>query len=73
MDYLYLDLEEEYNMAWDAPALVERMNLILTGGLFSKATKNSIIQSVEQLSDPVERVRAALFLSFISPEYAVGK
>ena len=73
VDYLYLDLEEEYNMAWDAPALVERMNLILTGGLFSEATKNSIIHSVEQLSDPVERVRAALFLSFISPEYAVGK
>ena len=73
VDYLYLDLDEEYNMASDAPALVERMNLILTGGLFSDATKTSIINAVEQLSDPVERVRAALFLSFISPEYSVQK
>ncbi len=73
VDYLYLDLDEEYNMASDAPTLVERMNLILTGGLFSDATKTSIINAVEQLSDPVERVRAVLFLSFISPEYSIQK
>ena len=73
VDYIYLDLDEEYNMAWDAPALVERMNLVLTGGLFSDATKTSIINAVEQLSDPVEKVRAALFLSFISPEYSIQK
>lgn len=72
-DYLYLDLDEEYSMAWDAPALVERMNLILTGGLFSEKTKNTIIASVEELSDPVERVRTALFLSFIAPEYSIQK
>ncbi|MEM1321586.1 MAG: DUF1800 family protein [Bacteroidota bacterium] len=72
-DYLYLDLEEEYNMAWNAPALIERLNLILTGGAFSEATKASILKAVEQLSDPVERVKAALFLSFISPEYSIQK
>lgn len=72
-DYLFLDLNEEYNMAWDAPALVERLNLILTGGLFSEETKSSIVSAVEELSDPVERVRAALFLSFIAPEYTVQK
>lgn len=72
-DYLYLDLEEEYNMASDAPALVERMNLILSGGLFSADTKNAIIQAVEQLSDPIEKVKAALFLSFIAPEYSIQK
>jgi len=73
VDYLFLNLDDEYNIASDAATLVERMNLILTGGLFSDATKSSIINSVEQLTDPVERVRAALFLSFISPEYAVQK
>lgn len=72
-DYIYLDLDDEYNMAYDAPALVERFNLMLTGGLLSENTKTSIINSVEQLSDPVQRVRAALFLSFIAPEYAVQK
>jgi len=73
VDYLYLDLEEEYNMAADAPALVERMNLILSGGLFSADTKKAIIQAVEQLSDPIEKVKAALFLSFIAPEYNIQK
>ena len=73
IDYIYLDLDEEYNMAHNASALVERLNLILTGGLFSDATKTSIINAVEQLSDPVERVRTALFLSFIAPEYSILK
>lgn len=73
VDYLILDLDEEYNMAWDAPTLVERLNLILTGGLFSDATKTAIVNAVEQRSDPVERVRIALFLAFISPEYSIQK
>lgn len=73
VDYVALDLDDEYNMAWDADALVERMNLILTGGAFSQTTKNNIVSAVEQLSDPVERVRAALFLSFIAPEYNIRK
>ncbi len=73
VDYLYLDLEEEYQLAHNAPALVERLNLILTGGLFSTATKQSIVQTVEQFSDPVKRVKTALFLSFIAPEYSIQK
>ncbi|MEL7426150.1 MAG: DUF1800 family protein [Bacteroidota bacterium] len=73
VDYLYLDLDEEYTMAWNAPALVDRLDLILTGGLFSDATKASIINAMEQVSDPVERVRIALFLSFIAPEYSIQK
>ena len=71
VDYLYLDLDDEYNLAWNAPALVERLNLILTGGAFSDATQASIISAVEQVSDPVQRVRIALFLSFIAPEYSI--
>lgn len=73
VDYIYLDLDDEYAIASDAEALVNRINLIIAGGLFSEETKTTIINSVEQLSDPVERVRAALFLSFISPEYNIQK
>jgi len=73
VDYLFLDLDEEYSIAADAPLLVERMNLILTGGSFSQATKTSIVNAIEQLSDPIERVKTALFLSFIAPEYSVQK
>ena len=73
VDYIYLDLEDENNIANDAPALVERLNLILTGGLFSENTKTNMVNAIEQLTDPVERVRAALFLAFIAPEYSVQK
>ncbi|MEL6848566.1 MAG: hypothetical protein AAFP92_08610, partial [Bacteroidota bacterium] len=73
VDYLYLDLEAEYQMAADAPALVARLNLILTGGQFSKETISHIVQAVEQVKDPVQRVRIALFLSFIAPDYCIQK
>ncbi len=72
-DYLYLDLTDEINIADDANALVDRLDLILTGGLFSDETKNSIISTIQQLSDQEERVQAALFLSFIATEYNVQK
>ncbi|MEO1712630.1 MAG: DUF1800 family protein, partial [Bacteroidota bacterium] len=73
VDYLYLDLDEEYLLADDAPALVERLNLILTGGQLSEETQATIVNTLEQLSGPVQRVRAALFLVFISPDYSIQK
>ncbi|MEM9051756.1 MAG: DUF1800 family protein [Bacteroidota bacterium] len=73
VDYFYLDVVEELLMASDAPALVERLNLILTGGQFSEETKESIINAVEELNGPAQKVRAALFLSFIAPEYSIQK
>ncbi|MEM1220443.1 MAG: hypothetical protein AAGH79_16085, partial [Bacteroidota bacterium] len=73
VDYLYLDLDEEYLLADDAPALVERLNLILTGGQLSEDAKASIINTLESLSSPVQRMRAALFLIFISPDYSIQK
>jgi len=73
LDYLYLDLDDEINLASDASALVDRIDLIISGGLFSAATKQTIIDAVEQLSDPEEKVKSALFLSFISPEYNIQK
>ncbi len=72
-DYIFLDLEDEYAIAADAQALIDRIDLITTGGLFTDQTKTTIINSVEQLTDPVERVKTALFLSFISPEYNIQK
>ncbi len=73
VDYLYLDLSDEIAIANNPTALVNRLDLILTGGLFSNTTKTNIINAITPLSDMNERVKAALFLAFIAPEYSVQK
>jgi len=73
VDYVFLDLTDELAIANDPAALVERLNLILTGGAFSEVTKNNIINAITPLSNPNERVKAALYLSVISPDYSVQK
>ncbi|TKG97104.1 DUF1800 family protein [Puteibacter caeruleilacunae] len=70
-DYIYLDFQEEIVIAHDASRLIERLNLILTGGEFSMQTKASIIKTIEKERDPEKRVKLALFLSFICPDYCV--
>ncbi len=73
IDYIYLDLSDEEALANDAPALVERLNLILTGGLLSDTTKANIINAVESVSGNGDKVKVALYLVFIAPEYAIQK
>ncbi len=72
-DYIKLDLDDEYKLAHNASALIDRLDLILTGGQLSNKTKSTIIESVEKVADPEKRVRIALFLAFISPDYSVQK
>ena len=72
-DYVYLDLADEIAIANDPPALVERLNLILTGGLLSEETKTIISDSISTIQGRKKRVKAALYLVFISPDYAVQK
>lgn len=73
IDYVSLDLTDELAIANDAPALVERMNLILAGGSLSADTKTSIENALSQISNLNDRVKAALYLTVISPEYTVFK
>jgi len=68
-----LDLSEELAIAADPAALVERLNLILSGGAFTEATKTNIVNAIRPLSNPNDRVKAALYLSFISPDYSIQK
>lgn len=73
VDYVYLDLTDETALANNPAVLVDRLDLILTGGLFSESTKTSIVNAVQSLNNDAERVKVALFLAVISPEYAVQK
>lgn len=72
-DYLYLDLSDEIAIASDPMALVDRLDIIIAGGSLSDATKSTIVNSISSISDMEQRVRGALFLVFISPDYSVVK
>ena len=72
-DELKLDLTDELALANNPMALINRLDLILTGGLFSEETKDSIVSAIDTLSSNEDRVRAALYLSFISPDFNIQK
>ena len=72
-DYVYLDLTDELAIANNPAALVERLNLILTGGAFSETTKMNIVNAITPLSNSNDRVKAALYLTVISPDYSIQK
>ncbi|MEM9527818.1 MAG: DUF1800 family protein [Bacteroidota bacterium] len=58
----------------DQPAaLVDHLDLLLANGLLSAATKRIIVNALGQLDTPQERLRMALFLIIISPDYAILK
>jgi uncharacterized protein (DUF1800 family) len=68
-----LDLTNEIAIASDPRALVDRLNLILMYGAMSNPMRQVLLTALGQLSDPEERVRTALQLIEIAPEYAVLK
>ena len=73
VDYLSLDLSDEMALANNPAALVDRLDILVSGGAFSQETKTSIINTLNQLSNNADRVKAALYLSFIAPDYSVQK
>ncbi|MEM6396943.1 MAG: DUF1800 family protein [Bacteroidota bacterium] len=54
-------------------ALVNYLDIILANGLLEEDTKSIITHAVSQLETPQERLRMALYLIFISPDYAILK
>ena len=68
-----LDLEEEFELAEsDVPALLDRLDLVLTRGALSDATREVIRTAVIPLEDAEERLVLALYLVLISPDYATA-
>jgi uncharacterized protein (DUF1800 family) len=68
-----LDLTDEIAVASDVSALLDRLDLILMYGNMSGPMREVLIHALEQRSDPAERVRMAIHLISISPEYCVLK
>lgn len=66
-----LDLSREIAMAGDPNALLNRLDLILMYGTMSNPMRQVMLHAMEQIPDPEERVKVALQLISIAPEYAV--
>jgi uncharacterized protein (DUF1800 family) len=54
-------------------ALVDYLDILLANGLLEADTKRIIANAVAQLETPQERLRMALYLIFISPDYTILK
>ena len=74
-DRVYLDFQDENNLAGlDPSAMVERLNLLLGGGTLSSETMQTIIEIIDvEYLEPAERVKLALYFILISPDYVIQK
>lgn len=68
-----LNLSDEIAIASDLSALLDRLDLILMYGEMSTPMRAVLVRALQQTSDPQLRVRIALHLISISPEYCVQK
>ena len=68
-----LDLTDEIAIASNPNALLDRLNLILMAGTMSEPMRAVLLQALNALDDPDERVKMAIELISIAPEYAVVK
>ena len=71
---VWLDLESEIELAEIDPlALVDRLDLLLTYGTLSDASRQVILDAILPLGDPEQQALLALYLVTICPEYAVQR
>lgn len=74
-DKAELDLATELALSDDLPALLDRLDILLTGGLLSEEMKQTIVENCEILTlfDAEIAVKSAIFLTLISPDYVIQK
>jgi uncharacterized protein (DUF1800 family) len=68
-----LNLTDEIAIASDVRALIDRLDLIMMYGNMSQPMRQILIDAASQIDDLEERVKMAIFLVSISPEYSVVK
>ena len=66
-----LDLGEYLALAEDIGQLLDRLDRVMTYGTLQPATREVIEQILPQIDDLAFRVQAAIYLIFVSPDYAV--
>ena len=66
-----LTFDDYVGIADDVGTLVERLDIVLTGGTLDPSTRTAIEAILTDIPDLEIRVRIALYLFLISPDYAV--
>ncbi|MEM1321226.1 MAG: DUF1800 domain-containing protein [Bacteroidota bacterium] len=67
-----LDFDDEWELADNPTALVDRLDILLACGQLSDASKTIIVNALSQLIEE-DRLAMALYLILISPDYAFLK
>ena len=68
-----VDHSLEIGLASNPSQLVDHIDVLLANGLLSAGTKSTIIDAIAQLTDNGEKVRMAIYLTLMSPDYAILK
>ena len=66
-----LDLWQYEHLAEDVSEFVERLDLMLTHGKMDAETRNTLERALNPIRDMRERVLLGIYLTLISPSYAV--
>lgn len=66
-----LSYDDYTDVADDVTALVDRLDIVLTGGTLDLATRQAIESVLNDIDDPNIRIRIALYMFLISSDYAV--
>lgn len=72
-DIYQMDFSTELALADSAELLVEHLDILLANGLLEEDSKTIIQEALKELSDPMDRVKMAIYLLLISPDYAILK
>ena len=66
-----LDLSSYVHIADDPDELMRRLDIVMTYGHMSPETRQVIMDAIAWMPDPLMRVQHALYLTALSPDYAV--
>ena len=69
----YADYSRLLEKAYNPSELLDYLNILLLHGALGDQSKATITSAIQQLEEPKDRVRMALYLIMISPDYAILK
>ena len=69
----FMDYSVPMSLANDSNALIDYLDILIANGLLENDTKTIISDAVNQLDSDEDKVKMALYLILISPDYAILK
>ena len=68
-----MDYSEVLSLTDNPSALIDRLDILLANGLLTSDTKSIIQTAITQLEAPTDRIKMAIYLIMISPDYVILK